>query len=120
MTEAELVGVYRNLNVIYVADFNAAAAGEKPDTNGLDPHRAARKSDDRPARELDLSGFTDVGAHMTDPTPTVGHTRDDPLKVRCDRQHTTLPHEAITGYGVVVAADDLSDHRPVWAEYTLE
>lgn len=125
LAEAELVGVYRGLDVIYAADFNAAAIWETPHTTStdphhvVDPHRAGQKGDTRPAHELDFAGLIDIGAHMNDATPTVGHASADRLSYRCDRIHTTLDYEAITGYCVVTTADDLSDHRPVWAEFLL-
>ncbi|WP_433464047.1 hypothetical protein [Spirillospora sp. CA-128828] len=117
LAEAEMATVHKHLDVIYVADFNAAALTDDPDTTGIDPVKALQKLDTRPARTLAGAGLSDVGALMNDPTPSVGHD-DDKLTYRCDRIHTTLPPEWITGYGVVPNADDLSDHRAVWAEFT--
>ncbi|MGP4029699.1 hypothetical protein [Actinomadura sp. 3N407] len=116
--EAELVGVYRNLDLIYVADFNAAALDDDPDTTGIDPLKIARKCDRAPAEELAAAGFCDVASHLGDRTPTVGHG-DDKLAYRCDRIYTTLPRDSIHGYGVVQEQRPLSDHRPVWAEFVL-
>ncbi|QFG22864.1 endonuclease/exonuclease/phosphatase family protein [Actinomadura sp. WMMB 499] len=119
LAEAELIGVYRNIDVVYAADFNAAALNEDPDVQGVDPLHVARKLDTRPAEELQASGFIDIGAHLGDRTPTVGHTRSDRLAYRCDRIYTTLPRGSITGHRVVQEHRPLSDHRPVWAELTL-
>lgn len=116
--EAELVGVYRGLDLIYVADFNAAALDDHPDTTGIDPLKVARKLDTAPAEELAAAGFCDVASHLGDSTPTVGHG-DDTLAYRCDRIYTTLPRESIRGYGVVQEKRPLSDHRPVWADFVL-
>jgi endonuclease/exonuclease/phosphatase family metal-dependent hydrolase len=119
LAEAEMMGVYRTLPLIYVADFNSVALGESPDLTGVEPAHAKRKLDTRAAQALAEDGFLDVGAHRQDSTPTVGHNRTDRLAYRCDRIYTTLPSVWITGYGVVDDADDLSDHRAVWAEITL-
>ncbi|RFS81451.1 hypothetical protein D0T12_31365 [Actinomadura spongiicola] len=120
MAEAELLTVHRHLDLIYVADFNAAAIGDKPDAHehDLDPYKAAKKFDTSPAEELAAAGFHDIGYIWGDRTPTVGHG-DDTLAYRCDRIYTTLPTAWITGFGVERGADDLSDHRPVWAELTI-
>jgi hypothetical protein len=118
LAEAEMAAVHRHLDAIYVADFNAAAVGDAPDTTGVSELKAARKLDTLPAEELAAAGFRDVGAHLRDFTPTVGHA-DGGLAYRCDRIHTTLPVGWITGYGVVRDADGLSDHRAVWAEFTV-
>jgi endonuclease/exonuclease/phosphatase family metal-dependent hydrolase len=117
--EAELLGVYRKEPVVYVADCNAVALGETPDTTGVEPVHAKNKLDPRAALALEDAGFLDIGAHLRDPTPTVGYHRADRLEYRADRIYTTLPAEWITGYGVVDGADDLSDHRAVWAEITI-
>ncbi|RFS82198.1 endonuclease/exonuclease/phosphatase family protein [Actinomadura spongiicola] len=118
LAEAEMATVHRHLDAIYVADFNAAAIGEEPGATGTLSHKAAQKFDTRPAEELGAAGFHDVGAHWGDSTPTVGYTGRG-LAYRCDRIHTTLPTEWITGYGVVLEGDGLSDHRAVWAEFTV-
>ncbi|MFI0411835.1 endonuclease/exonuclease/phosphatase family protein [Actinomadura sp. 3N508] len=123
LAEAEMAAVHRDLNVIYAADFNAAAEDDDPDTTGIDPVKAASKLDKRPARTLTANGFYNIGRICQDPIPTVGHgapneTRNNQLAYRCDRILTTLP-ECVTGYGVELGADDLSDHRPVWAEFAL-
>ncbi|GAA4241925.1 hypothetical protein GCM10022254_72740 [Actinomadura meridiana] len=118
LAEAEMATVHRHLDAIYVADFNAVAINDAPDTTGLDPYKVAKKLDTLPAGELAAAGFHDVGAHWGDPTPTVGHG-DHKIAYRADRIHTTVPDEWITGYGVECGADDLSDHRPAWAEFTI-
>ena len=118
--EAELVGVYRGLDVVYVADCNAVGVGENPDTTGVDPYHAAGKLDVRAAEALQAAGFVDVGAYVGNTTPTVGHTRAGRLAYRCDRIYTTLPTDTIIGYGVVQeAGEPLSDHRPVWADFAF-
>lgn len=114
--EAEMVTVHRHLDVIYLADTNAAAIGDTPNTSGLDPNKVAKKLNTAPAEQLAAAGFHHIG-HQ-DPTPTVGHD-EDKLAYRCDRIHTTLPIEWITGYGVELGGDHLSDHRPTWAEITF-
>ncbi|GAA4238417.1 hypothetical protein GCM10022254_54270 [Actinomadura meridiana] len=118
LAEAEMAAVHRHLDAIYVADFNAAAIGDTPDTTGISALKAARKLDTLPARELAAAGFRDVGADWGDFTPTVGHTNGG-LAYRCDRIHTTLPAEWTTDYGVVLDGDKLSDHRAVWAEFRI-
>ncbi|TDD59069.1 endonuclease/exonuclease/phosphatase family protein [Actinomadura rubrisoli] len=118
LLEAETVTVHRDLDVIYVADFNAAAIDDNPDTTGLDPYKTAKKLITAPAQELAAAGFGDIGHIWGDRTPTVGHGTDK-LAYRCDRILTTLPAAWITGYGVETGADHLSDHRAVWAELTL-
>ncbi|MBO2464001.1 endonuclease/exonuclease/phosphatase family protein [Actinomadura violacea] len=119
LAESEMVGVYRHLDVIYVADFNAAAIGEDPDVTGVDPLQVARKLDTRPAEELAAAGFCDVGAHVGDRAPTVGHTGQGQLAYRCDRIYTTLPRDRIVGYHVVQEERPLSDHRPVCADIAV-
>lgn len=125
LLETEMVTVHRHLDVIYVADHNAAALDDDPDTTGLNPYKVAKKLDTRPAEELEAAGFHDVGRVCKDPTPTVGHgtpNQDgsgDKLAYRCDRIYTTLPTECITGYGVETEGDEWSDHRIVWAELAI-
>ncbi|OLT31848.1 hypothetical protein BJF79_08620 [Actinomadura sp. CNU-125] len=120
LIEAELAWwFYSSLDVIYAADFNAAALNEDPNLQDVDPLHVARKLDTRPAEELQASGFIDTGAQLGDRTPTVGHTRVDRLAYRCDRIYTTLSRDAIVGHRVVQEDKPLSDHRPVWAEFVL-
>lgn len=118
LAEAEMVTVYRNLPVIYVADFNAATIDEKPDVKGLDPHYVNAKLDTAPAFTLAAAGFIDVGARRGELTPTVGHAGNDRLAYRCDRVYTTLP-DTIADCRVLRNMDDLSDHRPVLAAFDL-
>jgi endonuclease/exonuclease/phosphatase family metal-dependent hydrolase len=119
LAEAEMMGVYRSLPLIYVADFNSVALDESPVVTGVEPVHARRKLDTGAAQALAEVGYLDVGAHRHDATPTVGHGRTDRLAYRGDRLYTTLPSEWITGYGVVTDIDELSDHRPIWAEITI-
>ncbi|MFC4049043.1 endonuclease/exonuclease/phosphatase family protein [Actinomadura syzygii] len=125
LAEAETATVHRHHDLIYVADFNAAALDDDPDTTGIDKATARGKLDKRPAETLAAAGFHDVGGVLGDRTPTVGHRTpnedDDAAKLayRCDRIYTTLPTETVTGYGVELGGDALSDHRIVWAEFTL-
>jgi len=100
-------------------DWNAVPAGDAiPDIEGIHPGKARRKQDDRAARAL-AEYMTDVGAHVRDTVPTVGHTRNDKLAYRCDRVYTTLPLESITGFEVIRDMDPDSDHRPVVARFRL-
>ncbi|MFI0412385.1 endonuclease/exonuclease/phosphatase family protein [Actinomadura sp. 3N508] len=117
LAEAETATVHKHQNVIYVADFNAAAEDDDPDTTGVDRAKAESKLDKRPAGTLTAHGFYDVGRLCRDPTPTVGHT-DDTVPHRGDRILTTMP-ECVTGYGVELGGDHLSDHRIVWAEFAI-
>jgi hypothetical protein len=103
--------------VIIGADWNAAALGENPATDGIDPEQAAQKLDRRPAHKLQAYGLTDVGAHLGDITPTVGHTRGGRLAYRCDRIHTTLPVATYHQYEVVPGGN--SDHRLTVAAFDL-
>ncbi|WP_242891083.1 hypothetical protein [Actinomadura litoris] len=123
--EAETITVHRHLDVIYLCDHNSAAIDDNPKTTGLDPYKTAKKLDTTPAQELDAAGFRDVGRVWKDPTPTVGHGTPnedgdgDHLAYRCDQIRTTLPTACITGYGVELNGDKWSDHRLVWAEFTI-
>lgn len=97
-------------------DWNALPAGD-PEPAGPVSGRCRRKLDRGPAEALEEIGLLDVGAHMRDTTPTVGH--DSELRYRCDRVYTALPAGSVTGYEVITSADDESDHRPVVAEFDL-
>jgi endonuclease/exonuclease/phosphatase family metal-dependent hydrolase len=97
-------------------DWNALPAGD-PEPPGPVSGKHRRKLDRRPAEALEELGLLDVGACAQDTTPTVGHASS--LPYRCDRIYTSLPPDAITGYQVITAADDESDHRPVIAEFDL-
>lgn len=97
-------------------DWNALPAGDpEPPEPVTGKHR--RKLDRRAAEALEELGLLDVGAHLADTTPTVGHASK--LPYRCDRVYTSLPTAAITGHEVITSADDQSDHRPVIAEFDL-
>ncbi|WP_131740981.1 endonuclease/exonuclease/phosphatase family protein [Actinomadura roseirufa] len=116
LAEAEALGlIAKEYPAIIGGDFNALPVGDPV------PHapagRSRRKLDRRPAQALEESGFLDVGAHLSDTTPTVGH--DSELPYRCDRVYTTLPVGTITGHRVITSADGESDHRPVIAEFDL-
>ncbi|MFC4054084.1 hypothetical protein ACFOY4_30700 [Actinomadura syzygii] len=123
LAEAETATAHRHDDLIYLADFNAAAVDDDPDTTGIDNATAGSKLDKRPAETLAAAGFHDVGHIVGDPTPTTGHRApnqdDGALALRSDRIYTTLPTKTITGYGVELGGDALSDHRIVWAEFTL-
>ncbi|MEU4827746.1 endonuclease/exonuclease/phosphatase family protein [Actinomadura sp. NPDC023710] len=118
LLEAEMVTVHSGQPVIYVADFNAAATDDDPDTTGLPPYKTSKKLIKAPAQELAAAGFHDIGHLCRDRTPTVGHL-EDKLAYRADRICATLPPALITDYGVVDTGDHLSDHRIVWAELTF-
>ncbi|RAY15433.1 hypothetical protein DPM19_12135 [Actinomadura craniellae] len=106
--------------VILLGDFNALPAGDpNPPRTDASYRSVRRKLDRTPAAVIAEAGFTDVGAHLEDTTPTVGHAPGSKLAYRCDRICTTLPPAAITGYQVVTDLDDCSDHRPVVAEFTF-
>ncbi|TYB47811.1 hypothetical protein [Actinomadura chibensis] len=128
LAEAETATAHRHHDLIYLADFTAAALDDDPDTTGTDNATARSKLDKRPAETLAAAGFHDVGHIKGDRTPTTGHRAPnqhqhqhqhrDALALRSDRIYTTLPTETITGYGVELGGDALSDHRIVWAEFT--
>jgi endonuclease/exonuclease/phosphatase family metal-dependent hydrolase len=106
---------YLHSPAIIGGDFNALPASDPgpPTAAG----RSRRKLDRGPAEALEEAGFLDVGTHIKDATPTVGHDSD--LSYRCDRIYTTLPASTITGYQMITSADSESDHRPVIAEFDL-
>jgi hypothetical protein len=81
--------------------------------------RKVRRKHDTRAADTRAEYMTDVGAHLGDATPTVGHRRADRLAYRCDRVYTTLPPESITGYEVVHEDDPESDHRPIIATFAI-
>lgn len=97
-------------------DWNALPARD-PLPPGLVTGTRCRKLDRRAAEALEETGLVDVGAHVGDLTPTVGHA--SALPYRCDRIYTSLPPGAITGYQVITTADRESDHRPVIAAFDL-
>jgi endonuclease/exonuclease/phosphatase family metal-dependent hydrolase len=97
-------------------DWNALPAGD-PEPPGPVSGKHRRKLDRRAAEALEELGLLDVGAHMRNATPTVGHASK--LPYRCDRLYASLPPETITGYEVITTVDAESDHRPVIAEFDL-
>jgi endonuclease/exonuclease/phosphatase family metal-dependent hydrolase len=116
LAEAEAFGLAaRQFPLIAGGDWNALAARdpEPPAVTG----RQQRKLDRRAAEALEEAGLTDVGAHLADMTPTVGHAGGPPY--RCDRIYTSLPAETVTGYQVITTADADSDHRPAIARFDL-
>jgi hypothetical protein len=101
-------------------DGNAYALNEpERDVTGVHPAKVRRKSDTRAAVYL-AEYMTDCGAQMGCMVPTVGHTREDKLAYRCDRNYTTLPEEAIIGHRVVTDEDEDSDHRKVLTTVRLD
>lgn len=107
--------------LIAAGDWNAIPAGDpEPQPAGHDGEHIRRKLDRGPARALEGAGLTDVGAHLGDATPTVGHWGADKLAYRCDRFYTNLPAGMIASHQVITDADDCSDHRPVIAAFNLE
>ena len=97
-------------------DWNALPVSD-PEPPGTVKGRRRRKLDRGAAEALEEIGLLDVGAHVGDITPTVGHASE--LPYRCDRVYTTLPAAAVAGYEVITTADGESDHRPVAAEFDL-
>lgn len=97
-------------------DWNALPAGD-PEPPGPVSRKHCRKLDRRAAEALEELGLIDVGAHVHDLTPTVGYRCG--LPYRCDRVYTSLPASVVTGYEVISAADQESDHRPVVAKFDL-
>jgi endonuclease/exonuclease/phosphatase family metal-dependent hydrolase len=97
-------------------DWNALPAGD-PEPPGPVSGKHRRMLDRRAAEALEEIGLLDVGTHVGNVTPTVGHASK--LPYRCDRVYTTLPAEAVTGYEVITSADSESDHRAVIAEFDL-
>jgi endonuclease/exonuclease/phosphatase family metal-dependent hydrolase len=107
--------------LIAAGDWNAVPAGDpEPQPRGLDGEHIRRKLDRSAARALEGARLTDVGAHLSDTTPTVGHWGPDKLAYRCDRFYTNLPEQMITSHRVITDADGCSDHRPVIASFNLE
>lgn len=105
---------------ILFGDMNAApAAGEDPPLPPeVNEEHARRKLDRGAARAIVNVGLIDVGAAAGNHAPTVGYRREDRLAYPCDRIHTNLPPETITGFEVVTY-DTASDHRPVFATFDL-
>lgn len=97
-------------------DWNALPAAD-PEPAGPVSGKHRRKLDRRPAVALEEIGLLDVGAHVGDMTPTVGH--DSELPYRCDRVYTSLPAGAVVGHEVITSADAESDHRLVVAKFDL-
>jgi endonuclease/exonuclease/phosphatase family metal-dependent hydrolase len=117
LAEAESFALVEERGLLIAGgDWNALPAGD-PEPPGLVSGKHRRKLDRRAAEALEEVGLVDVGAHVQDMTPTVGHA--SVLPYRCDRVYTSLPPEAITGYEVITTADGDSDHRPVIAELDL-
>jgi endonuclease/exonuclease/phosphatase family metal-dependent hydrolase len=104
--------------VIAGGDWNALpATGPAPAAEAAG--RKRRKLDRGAAQAIADAGFTDAGAHLADPTATVGHYGPGRLPYRCDRIVTTLPAATITGHQVITDLDDASDHLPVITEFDL-
>ena len=121
--EAEYIGLLADKPepLILGADCNAYALNEpERDTTGIHPAKVRRKSDTRAAQYL-TEYMTDCGAYLGVTTPTVGHTRDDKLAYICDRNHTTLRKDTITGHQVIADEDEDedSDHRKVLTTFRL-
>jgi endonuclease/exonuclease/phosphatase family metal-dependent hydrolase len=101
-------------------DANGYALNEpERDVTGIHPAKVRRKSDTRAALHL-AEYMTDVGEFLKDTTPTVGHTRDDKLAYRADREYTTLPGRMIKSNKVVQEEKPKSDHLAVLSGYDLE
>lgn len=101
-------------------DWNAVPDGDPdPDVTGIDPDVARRKLDRSASRALKKSGLADVGAHVGDLTPTVGHAGPGKLAHRGDGIGTTLPPWCIAGYRVVPGDDRDSDHKAAVAAFDL-
>jgi endonuclease/exonuclease/phosphatase family metal-dependent hydrolase len=129
--EAETFGLFRNRRVIAGGDFNAwPAAGPLPDLDNIpDLDKVHRKLDQRAAKAIQAAGFHDVGAHLRNDTPTVGHSKPGALAYRCDRIESTLPPATYESFEVLPIhqpphADPgdpvLSDHCPVIARFVIE
>ncbi|MFC4056171.1 hypothetical protein ACFOY4_41345 [Actinomadura syzygii] len=125
LTEAEHLATHLEStadtpDIVYAADFRAAALGESPDTSRASADHAAAITDTRPAAVLHRAGLLDVGEATSDHAPTIGHDPADPVAYRRHRIHSTLPASAVTGHGIVDEDRPLSRHRPVWAQFTLD
>lgn len=122
MIEAEAFKLIAEAGALIAAgDWNAIPVSDPdPQPRGLDGEHVRRKLDRTAARALEGARLTDVGAHLGDPTPTVGHWGPDKLAYRCDRFYTNLPGEMITSHQVLTDVADCSDHLPVIAVFNLE
>ncbi|GAA4082810.1 endonuclease/exonuclease/phosphatase family protein [Actinomadura miaoliensis] len=118
LAEAQCFGLFRDWNVIAMGDFNAMPAGPLPTGDIPAGDKVQRKLDQRPAQALAEAGFHDVATVLSDPTPTVGHSKPGGLAYRCDRIVSTLPPDTYTSYQVL-DGQGLSDHRAVIATFDL-
>lgn len=117
LAEAEAFALVAGRGPLIVGgDWNALPASD-PEPPGPVSGKHRRKLDRRAAEALEELGLLDVGAHVGDMTPTVGHASE--LAYRCDRVYAALPARLVTGYEVITCADGESDHRPVVAEFDL-
>jgi endonuclease/exonuclease/phosphatase family metal-dependent hydrolase len=105
--------------LILGGDFNAFPVGYPvPDVTGQHPAKVRKKSDTRAAQSLE-DFMTDVGRHLGNTTPTVGHRRSDTLAYPADRLYSTLPPESFTRFEVIHEDKPDSDHLAVVGEFTL-
>lgn len=117
LAEAEAFALIAERGLLIAGgDWNALPAGD-PEPPGPESGKRRRKLDRGPAEALEEIGLLDVGAHVRNTTPTVGHASK--LAYRCDRVYTSMPAAAVAGYEVVTSADAESDHRLVVAEFDL-
>jgi endonuclease/exonuclease/phosphatase family metal-dependent hydrolase len=128
--EAEALGLYRGRWAIAAGDFNAVpATGPLPDLADVsDMDKAHRKLDRRAAQAIQAAGFHDVGGHLGDTTPTVGHNTPGALAYQCDRIESTLPPDTYDAFEVLPIHQppytnpgdaQLSDHCPALATFTI-
>ncbi len=119
LSEAETLAlVAKDGWVIAGGDWHALSATDpEPPLDGIDRAEARRTLDRSAAFALEEAGFIDVGAHLEDLRPTVGHAGG--LRYRRDRLYTTLPTAVFVSYQVVTEYEPSSDHRPVVATFDL-
>ena len=120
LAEAEALAlVAKEGLVIAGGDWSAVPASDpEPPLDGIDPGDARRELDRSAARAIEEAGFIDVGAHLVDLRPTVGHAGG--LRYRRDRIYTTLPATAMVSYQVAIEYEPASDHRPIVATFDLD
>jgi len=84
----------------------------------MHPGKVRRKADTRAAEALE-EYMTDVGRHLGNRTPTVGHRHSDTLAYPADRLYSTLPPASFTRLDVIGEDDPDSDHLAAVGTFAL-
>ncbi len=122
------LGRDRNRPHVVMGDFNAISlwdfAGRDADLDELSAHNTGHNLTNRPdgpqvIAQMEKAGYVDLYRQFNGPGERSYLTAQTPIRIDYIFASRALAPSA-TACDIWLAADGVSDHRPVWADFTLE